>query len=162
MAFFDKFTKGLSIAVAYIAYISLMLMMVFVGVAAVARSFNKPIIGDIEIVQLGMVILIAGSLAYTEYKNGHVEVGILADHFPSTVQKVLNIFSLVLSVIFSLTVAYAFYTKFDAQHSSILLGYKFYPLKIMLIIGFVAWALMSIQKIIVLLKMKGYQKWEED
>lgn len=161
MAFFDKFAKGFSMAVAYIAYISLTLMMLFVGVAAVARALHKPIIGDIEIVQLGMVILIAGALAYTEYKNGHVEVGIIVDHFPSTIQKILNIFSLVLTVIFSLTVAYAFYTKFDAQHSSVLLGYKFYPLKILLIIGFIAWALMAIQKITVLLRMKGYEKWEE-
>lgn len=161
MAFLDKFAKGFSMVVAYIAYISLTLMMVFVGVAATARAFNKPIIGDIEIVQLGMVILIAGSLAYTEYKNGHVEVGIIVDHFPSKIQKALNIFSLVLTAVFGLVVAYAFYSKFDTQHSSILLGYKFYPLKILLIVGFVAWSLQAIQKITVLLRMKGYEKWEE-
>ena len=161
MAVFEKIAKGLSIGIAYIGYAALGLMMVFVGVAAVARAFNNPIIGDIEIVQVGMVVLVATSMAYTEYRNGHVEEGIIVDHFPSKVQKFLDIFSLCLTVIFCIIVAYAFYTKFDMHHSSILLGYKFYPFKMLLMVGFIAWALIAIQKIIVLLTMKEYKRFEE-
>ena len=162
MSLFDKFTAGFSKLVAYLGYISLVFMMVFVGVAAVARAMHRPIIGDIEIVQLGMVVLIAGSLAYTEYRNAHVSVGIIVDNFPGKVQKIIDIFSLCLTVIFCVVVAYAFYTKFDTQNGSVLLGYKFYPLKTILIVGFIAWALMAIQKIIVLLRMKEYIPWEEE
>lgn len=161
MILFDKMAKWISLGISYFAYASLVLMMFFVGIAATARSLNRPIIGDIEIVQLGMVILVVGSLAYTEYRNAHIAIGILADHFPTTIQKILNIFSLCLTVAFCVIVAYAFYTKLDTQHSSILLGYKIYPLKTLLIVSFLAWALMAIQKITVLLRMKGYQKWEE-
>ncbi len=161
MALFDRIAKGFALVIAYIAYAALVLMTIFVGIAAVARAFHHPIIGDVEIVQLGMAILVAGSMAYTEYRNGHVEVGILVDHFPSKLQKILDIFSLCLTVVFCVVVTYAFYTKFDMEHSSILLGYKYYPLKALLIVGFIAWALMAIQKIIVLLRMKGYEKFEE-
>lgn len=160
MALFDKIAKGFTIGISYIAYAVLVLMMIFTGAAAVARAFHHPIIGDVEIVQIGMAILVACSMAYTEYRNGHVEVGILVDRFPSKLQKILDIFSLCLTVIFCVIVAYAFYAKFDMQHTSVLLGYKFYPFKALLIIGFIAWALMAIQKIIVLLRMKEYKKFE--
>lgn len=161
MAFFDKFAKGFSLVISYFAYASLVVMMLFVGVAAVARALNMPIIGDVEIVQLCMVILVAGSLSYTEYRNGHVEVGILADHFPKGLQKFLDIFSLTLTVVFCLIAAYAFITKFDTHHSSVLLGYKLYPLKALLIVGFISWAIMALQKITVLLRMKEYKRFEE-
>lgn len=161
MAFLDKFAKWFSFIIAYIAYAALVVMMVFVGIAAVARGMNNPIIGDVEIVQLCMVILVAGSMAYTEFRNGHVEVGIIADHFPAGIQKFLDILSLTLTIIFCLIVAYAFYTNFDTEHSSILLGYKYFPLKALLIIGFLAWAIMAFQKITLLLRMKEYKKFEE-
>jgi len=161
MAFLDKFAKMFSMVISYVAYVALVVMMLFVGVAAAARAFNQPIIGDVEIVQLCMVVLVAGSMAYTELKNGHVEVGILVDHFPTKLQKILDIFSLCLTVIFALTCAYAFYAKFDTHHSSILLGYKYFPLKALLIVGFIAWAIMAFQKITVLLRMKEYKKLEE-
>lgn len=161
MAFLDKFAKWFSFVIAYIAYAALVVMMVFVGIAAVARAMNQPIIGDVEIVQLCMVILVAGSMAYTEYRNGHVEVGIIADHFPAGIQKILDILSLTLTIIFCLVVAYAFYTNFDTEHSSILLGYKYFPLKALLIVGFLAWAIMAFQKITVLLRLKEYKKFEE-
>lgn len=161
MAFLDKFAKWFTFIITYFAYAALVVMMVFVGVAAAARAINQPIIGDVEIVQLCMVILVAGSMAYTEFRNGHVEVGIIADHFPTGIQKFLDIFSLALTIIFCLIVAYAFYTKFDTEHSSILLGYKYFPLKALLITGFLAWAFMAFQKITVLLRMKAYKKFEE-
>lgn len=161
MAFLDKFAKMFSLAISYVAYGALVIMMVFVGVAALARALNFPIIGDVEIVQLCMVVLVAGSMAYTEYRNGHVEVGIIVDHFPAKIQKILDYISLTLTMVFSLVVAYAFYTKFDMHHSSILLGYKYFPLKAILIIGFIAWAVMAFQKITVLFRMKDYQKFED-
>lgn len=161
MAFLDKFAKIFSLIISYIAYGALVSMMIFVAVAAGARAFNYPIIGDVEIVQLCMVLLVAGSMAYTEYRNGHVEVGILVDHFPAKIQKILDYFSLILTMIFSLVIAYAFYKKFDMNHSSILLGYKYFPLKIFLIVGFIAWAIMAFQKITILFRMKEYKKFEE-
>lgn len=161
MGVLDKFAKGFALAISYTAYVALVVMMVFVGIAAVARAMNQPIIGDIEIVQLCMVVLVAGSMAYTEHRNGHVEVGIIADHFPKKIQKMLDLLSLTLTAVFCLIAAYAFYAKFDTHHSSILLGYKYYPLKILLIVGFISWAIMAIQKITVLLRQKEYQRFEE-
>lgn len=157
----EKASKYLSTGIAYIAYAALTVMMVFVGVAALARAMHHPIIGDVEIVQLCMVVLVATSFAYTEHKNGHVEVGILVDNFPGKIQRILDIFSQVLVVVFCAICAYAFVINFETEQSSILLGYKYFPLKILLIVGLIAWALVAIQKIIVLIRMKEYKKFEE-
>ncbi|MEK3937097.1 TRAP transporter small permease [Sporosarcina sp. FSL W7-1349] len=161
MTIINRFIKGLAFINAYIAYGALLFMMAFVGLAAISRAFNHPIIGDMELVQIAMVALVVGSMAYTEFRNGHVEVGILVDNFPPFIQKILNIFSLVLTVIFCAVVSYAFIVKFDPMHSSVLLGIKFYPLKILLIVGFIAWALVALQKTIVLLTSKEYKKFDE-
>ncbi|MFJ8063229.1 TRAP transporter small permease [Psychrobacillus sp. NPDC096426] len=161
MTIINRFVKGFAFINAYIAYAALIFMMIFVGIAAIARTFHYPIIGDVEFVQIAMVVLVVGSMGYTELKNGHVEVGIIVDHFPPLIQKILNIFSLVLTMIFCAVISYTFLLKFDPKQSSVLLGIKFYPIKILLIIGFVAWAFVAIQKIITLLRSKEYQRFEE-
>lgn len=161
MAIFDRFAEYVSKGIAWIAYASLAIMMVFVGVAAVARALHRPIIGDIEIVQLCMVVLVAGSLAYTGFRNGHVEVGIIVDNLPSMFQRILDIISQICVIAFCVICAYSFIINFETEQTSILLGYKYYPLKILIIVGLLAWAIVALQKIVTLIRLKPYHKMED-
>lgn len=161
MNLLTKFSKGFAMLNAYIAYAALIIMMLFVGVAALSRGLNFPIVGDVEIVQITMVILVVGSMAYTELRNGHIDVGILVDNFPTKIQKALDIFSLILTVIFCAFVVWAFITRFETSQVSVLFGIPFYPIKILLILGFTSWAIVSIQKLAVLITAKEYKRFEE-
>jgi TRAP-type C4-dicarboxylate transport system permease small subunit len=132
----------------WISFGILILMMIFVGIAALSRGLGYPIIGDVEFVQFGMVLLIVGSLAFTEDTNSHIAIGIVVDKFPKWIQTVLDIIAQTLTIGFCFVVAYVFFIKLNFVHASTLLRIPFYPFKILLIIGFVAWALVAIKKLI--------------
>ena len=46
------------------------------------EAFGQPIIGDIELVQFTMVLLIMGALAITEQSNSHISIGLIVDKIP--------------------------------------------------------------------------------
>jgi TRAP-type C4-dicarboxylate transport system permease small subunit len=131
----------------WISYWVLVLMMIFVGVAALSRGIGFPIIGDVELVQFAMVMTIVGSLAYTEHTNSHIAIGIIVDRFPEKVQMVFDIIAQIFVIFFSLIVAYVFIIKLDFVQASTLLRIPFYPFKILLIIGFVSWGIVALKKL---------------
>ena len=55
------------------------MLIVIVG-AVVARWVGKPFTGQIEIVELLMIILIMSGISYAQSNNGHVEVGIIVEN----------------------------------------------------------------------------------
>jgi len=131
----------------WIASVSVIIMMFLVAIAATARGFGYPIVGDIEIVQITMVSLVVGSLAYTESEKGHIAIGIIVDHFPKKLQYILDLVSGILKAVFAFLVAYVFFIKMNFDQVSILLRVPFYIFKILLIMGFIGWGLESIRQI---------------
>jgi TRAP-type C4-dicarboxylate transport system permease small subunit len=147
MAVINKIVQIIVDVNKWISYGILVLMMIFVGVAALARGLGYPIIGDVEFVQFGMVLVIVGSLAFTEDTNSHIAIGIIVDKFPQTLQTLLDIVAQFLTVIFSFVIAYVFLIKLNFMQASTLLRVPFYPFKILLIIGFIAWGIVAIKKL---------------
>lgn len=152
MEVFSKFNHVITSINKWMAYVALVSMMIMTGIAAFSRGIGYPIIGDVEFIQIGMVLVIVGSLAFTEKTNSHIAIGIIVDHFPIKVQKILDVVAYTFTSIFSLTVAYAFLIRLDPNETSMLLEVSFYPLKILLIIGFTAWGLVAIEKLIYTIK----------
>jgi TRAP-type C4-dicarboxylate transport system permease small subunit len=148
MAVINKIVRLIVDVNKWISYGVLVLMMIFVGVAAFSRGIGFPIIGDVEFVQFGMVLVIVGSLAFTEHTNSHIAIGIIVDKFPEIVQTVLDIVAQILTIVFSFVVAYVFFIKLNFMQSSTLIRIPFYPFKILLIIGFIAWGIVAIKKLI--------------
>jgi len=148
MAILDKVVGVIVKVNKWISFSVLVLMMIFVGIAALSRGIGYPIIGDVEFVQFGMVLLIVGSLAYTEDTNSHIAIGIIVDKLPEFIQTILDIIAQILTIVFCFVVAYVFFLKLNFVHASTLLRIPFYPFKILLIIGFVAWGLVAIKKLI--------------
>lgn len=131
----------------WIASASLIIMMFMVAIAAISRRFGFPIVGDIEIVQITMVSLVVGSLAFTESQKGHIAIGIIVDKVPVKLQYFLDLVSGILKAVFAFLVAYVFITKMNFVQASILLRIPFYIIKILLIMGFIGWGLESIKQI---------------
>ena len=54
-------------------------------------SFNHPLRGATEVVELAMACLVFLAILYTTTRNGHVRVEILVSHFSNNVKKVLDL-----------------------------------------------------------------------
>jgi TRAP-type C4-dicarboxylate transport system permease small subunit len=129
------------------------LLMIFITFSIISRFLGYPILGDVELVQLSLVILIMASLAYTEAENKHIAIGLFVDHLPKSIQRLIDIFSATLTLIVGLVVAVAFYQL--AVHemsqsylvSSSLLKIPLYPLKLFVSLGFLLWGLQALFKI---------------
>jgi TRAP-type C4-dicarboxylate transport system permease small subunit len=131
----------------WLAFISLTIMMFLVAICAIARGLGKPIVGDVELVQLSMVAIIVGALSYTEHEKAHISIGLVVDNFPKKVQYFFDLISAILTAIFAFLVAYVFIIKLDFVQSSTLLKVPFFYFKVLLIIGFAAWGLECMKNI---------------
>jgi TRAP-type C4-dicarboxylate transport system permease small subunit len=147
MNFILKFIQFITNINKWIAYSTLSLMMVAVTVFSISRSSGHPIIGDIELVQFTMVLLIMGSLAITEKSNSHISIGLMVDKFPPRLQAAINCISQLLTLTFCFLVCWVFISKMNFLQSSDLLKIPFYPIKILLIIGFIGWGLESLLRL---------------
>ncbi len=119
---------------------------------AISRTLGYPIIGDIELVQLCMVLLIVGSMAYTELTNSHISIGIIVDKFKPRTQKIFDVIGQFLTTVFCILICWVFISKMNFNSYSDLLNIPISPFKIFLIIGFFSWGLQSLLKLI-----KSYQ-----
>lgn len=141
------------------AYFVAYLMVAMVSAFAVARTLGHPIVGDIELVQFTMVLMIVFSLAYTEKTDSHVSITLLYDRLPLMCQLILKLTAKILTIVFCCLVCWVFLSKMDFSSTSSLLKIVFYPFRILLIIGFLAWGLEAFHRF--LDELKEYKKGKE-
>lgn len=139
---------GITKITKWISFWLLVLMVPMVAYFSISRTLGYPVIGDIEIVQFSMVILIMGSLAYTESANAHITIGLVVDRFPLSVQKFLGLLAHLATILFCFIVCWAFISKINPLQQSDLLGISFVPFKVFLVICFIGWALEALLKFI--------------
>ncbi|MGM0904553.1 MAG: TRAP transporter small permease [Bacillota bacterium] len=147
----NLFTKTVNYITAinkWAAYAISFIMVAMVFVFAAARTLGSPIVGDIELVQFTMVLMIVFSLAYTEKTDSHVAITLLFDKLPSKVRLVLLLLAKILTLLFSFLICWVFISKMNYSSTSSLLGIVFYPFRILLIIGFFAWGLEAFRRFI--------------
>jgi TRAP-type C4-dicarboxylate transport system permease small subunit len=138
----------------WISSLILGFLMIFITYSITSRLFGHPVIGDIEVVQVSLVIIIMASLSYTEADNKHIAIGLLVDHLPKSVQLILDIISSIFTFIVGLVVAYAFFILAINELSqsfivsTSLLKIPHYPLKFFISFGFFMWGLQAFLKII--------------
>ncbi|NWQ42569.1 TRAP transporter small permease subunit [Bacillus sp. EB106-08-02-XG196] len=147
MDYILKFIQFITNINKWIAYFTLVVMMVAVTFFSISRSSGQPVIGDIELVQFTMVILIMGSLAITEQSNSHISIGLIVDKFSPRIQAAINCISQLLTLLFCFLVCWVFISKMNFIQTSDLLKIPFYPVKILLIIGFIGWGLEAILRL---------------
>ncbi|MEH7177511.1 TRAP transporter small permease [Neobacillus vireti] len=146
MVTFIKLTRYFTFINKWVVAITLALLMPLVTIFAILRSLNHPVLGDVELTQLAMVLLIMGSLAYTEKTNSHISIGIIVDRLPAKIQVIFDLAAHLLAFIFCLLVCWVFITESDFSKSTDLLNISFYPFKLFIVMGFAAWGLEIIIK----------------
>ncbi|MCM3587859.1 TRAP transporter small permease [Mesobacillus maritimus] len=151
-----KTVDGITAINKWAAYGIAYLMVAMVFIFAAARTLGSPIIGDVELVQFTMVLMIVFSLAYTEKTDSHVAITLIYDKLPAKFQLVLRLVAKILTLLFCFLVCWVFVSKMNYLSTSSLLGIVFYPFRFLLIIGFFAWGLEAFRLFIVeLAKVKG-------
>jgi len=74
-----------------IAAIMLAIMLFFITIGAAMRYFfNKPILGDFELIQFMLGLLVAFGLAYTSLQKGHVRVELLISRLSTRLQRIFE------------------------------------------------------------------------
>lgn len=146
MAVLNKTVDALIKALCWVGMAVEFFLMFFIFVAVAGRSLNHPIIGDVEVVQYGMLALIACGLAYTQSRNGHITIGLIVDHFPPRLQKVIDIIGLLIIAGTSWIITYVFIIAVQSQFTEIytrspLLRMPDFPFKAFIAIGFFIWGL---------------------
>lgn len=81
-------------------------------VSVIGRAFIplglKPVPGDYEIVQSGVLFAIFCSLPLTQYLRGHADVAVLTDHFPARVAAIIELVMDVLMLLAVLFIVWRF------------------------------------------------------
>ncbi|MEH7114951.1 TRAP transporter small permease [Neobacillus niacini] len=164
-------TRKITVCTKWIGFFSMAFTMFFVTFAVASRTlFHQPILGDKELVQLGMVVMIVFGLAYCQAENSHVSIGLIVDKFPERIQVIIDIVAFTLTFIVCLIVSYYYFfvalKDFNVLHSTTdMLDIPLYPFKFMVTLGFLLWGLESLVKvfdgILVLMGKKAYEKGEE-
>ncbi|MEC5424808.1 TRAP transporter small permease [Virgibacillus sp. C22-A2] len=146
MRFFINLTHYITKINKWVVFSTLVLLMPLVTFFAISRSLGYPVLGDVELVQFSMVLIIMGSLAFTESTNSHISIGIIVDKLPSFFQTIIDIIAQSLTIAFCFIICWVFIIKMNFLESSMLLGIPYYPFYILIVIGFAGWGLEAILK----------------
>lgn len=153
MWLFSSIVNALTTITRYIALGTMSAMMLFITYAVISRTLFTPIMGDIELVQLGMVIIIMCGLAYTQQAGGHIAIGLIVDKLNESKQKLLDILASLLTALITLVIGYiyihvALKHKNQMQLTTNLLEIPYYLFDFIIVLGFVMWSLESFLKFV--------------
>ena len=141
-----RFTKWIALAI-------MGFMMLFITTAVIGRAFGHPILGDVELVQIAMVVLIMFGLAYSQAKDSHVAIGLLVDRLSPRVQGILDVFGFVLTMVICITIGWVYIgvglkNMLGSVLTTDLVGIPYYPFNFIIAIGFFLWGLEALLRII--------------
>lgn len=145
-----------------IAYVTLSLMMLAVFIFSIARTLGHSLVGNIEIVQFLMVLLIVTALAFTEKEDAHISIGIIVDYFPKPVQRVIDLIAYSLLFLLCLLISWVVLVQIDYSQSSSLLEIPYFPFKIMIVVGYFAWGLEALRKLILTIRNEKPQEVQDE
>ena len=88
-----------STTINYLALLVLFLMMLMVAVDVLGRYiFNSPFTGTFDSIEMMMVVVVFGSLAYCTLAEGHVRVDVILGRLPKRTKAILNAITFLTSV----------------------------------------------------------------
>ncbi|SDI27124.1 TRAP-type C4-dicarboxylate transport system, small permease component [Alteribacillus persepolensis] len=130
------FNQGL----AFVAGVSLALMMFLIVYNSVVRVFATPFVGTTEVAGWLMAVTTAFALGYTQFNHGHVDIKIVTDKLPTLGQKISSAVVQVMSLLFYAivgwhVVTYGFELIINNSLSETM-GVIFYPFVFVVALGF--------------------------
>jgi TRAP-type mannitol/chloroaromatic compound transport system permease small subunit len=132
---------------------SLLVFLVLVLVAdAAGRFILMPVTGSYEMVQYGFALIVAFSVAYTQFKGGHVRIELIFASLPAGVRRFFTFLNQILSlIIFSLVSWRLFADAIEAYklgEESSTLTLPVWLFMVVLALGFTLLVLVTVVKLI--------------
>ena len=148
---FERFYRGYGRLLAALAVfsglITFAIMWLIVSNALMRKTFNQPIQGTYEVTELALVLLVFLSLAYTQFRRGHIRVTLLTRHLPARLQHALYVAALAIGCLFFAWCSYAVFGDAVRSYSVGeqewgLIRFPLWPVKASIVVGIV---LLSLQ-----------------
>jgi TRAP-type C4-dicarboxylate transport system permease small subunit len=147
-----RMTQALARWMAIAGGIALLGMIVIVVVSVVGRAFIwaglKPILGDYELISVGMGFAIFAFLPWTHLTRGHALVSLVTDNFSGRINAWILVVTDLLMLCIASFIAWRLYfgmiDKFRYHETTILLGLPMGWAFVAGFVGAVIWALVSI------------------
>ncbi|PWA10747.1 TRAP transporter small permease [Pueribacillus theae] len=151
----NRIDRSITLLSRYAKYISMFVqavMMIFITISVIMRKFNHAVLGDYELVQLMLVVLVMLGLAYVQQINGHVSIGLIVDRFSKKTQRffdgiayLLIFFFCGLIGIINIQVAIDY---FFTLRTTAILKVQLYPFVFLVGIGFIFWSLVALLNLV--------------
>ena len=107
--FYDKVLRPISKLLVWISCIVLIAVAIFMMIDIVMRYvFSSPILGDVEIIETVMVIIVFSSFAYTQTEKGHIHVTMVLERLPRKLAIFIYAMNSIIVAIASVAVTYGF------------------------------------------------------
>ncbi|ARJ37920.1 TRAP transporter small permease [Sporosarcina sp. P21c] len=153
MGIVEKWIGFLTIIGKWIAILTMTSMMIFTTYAVISRKLGAPVVGDVEFMQLGMVVLIMFALAYTQKRDAHISIGLLVDRLPQKIQEFTDVISYLFTFIICLLIGWvSLNIGLNSMTGNIkttdLLGVPHFPFRFIIALGFTMWGLEVLLKFI--------------
>ncbi|MED4582805.1 TRAP transporter small permease [Brevibacillus choshinensis] len=137
----------------WIALATMSFMMLFITIGVIGRAFGHPVLGDLELVQTMMVVLIMFGLAYSQAEDAHISIGLLVDRFSPRIQSLLDVIGYLLTVLICFMISWVFLglgleNLLGLVLTTDLLGIPLYPLHFIAAIGFFMWGMEALLKMV--------------
>ncbi|WP_342510991.1 TRAP transporter small permease [Sporosarcina sp. FSL K6-1522] len=151
MGIVEKWIGFLTIIGRWIAILTMTSMMVFTTYAVISRNLGAPVVGDVEFMQLGMVVLIMFALAYTQKRDAHISIGLFVDRLPKKIQEFADVISYLSTFIICLFIGWvSFNIGLNSMNGNVkttdLLGIPHFPFRFIIALGFMMWGLEALLK----------------
>jgi TRAP-type C4-dicarboxylate transport system permease small subunit len=156
--FLETIARPLTSCLKNIALFTMGLLMIFITVGVIGRYvFNAPITGDVEIVEFAMVLLIMFGVAYTQAEDAHISVKLFVDRLSPKSQLIFDVFNyLMVAAILGLiswqSLDQAVYS-FQTMDTSDILDIPLFYFRFMVPLGFIAFTLEAIIKLLRTIKL---------
>ena len=92
---------------AFFGTLGLIVEVVVILIDVIGRFFGYPLFGSQDLITMTMVILVFGGMALCDRQGGHIAVDLLERHYPSALNRAIDIFSALLGAVIFIFIAWA-------------------------------------------------------
>lgn len=153
----NKLVDLITSVLKWIAVFTIIFMMLAITYSVIGRAVGYPVIGNVEITELSMVVIVMFGLAYTQSEKAHISITLIVDRFSYRIRSYLEIFGLLLTFIVTIPFAWVFIIEgLNTTITSTLIKIPHSPFKYVIAIGFALWGIKSFsQAIILMFNLRG-------
>jgi len=151
----------------WIAMATAFAMMIVITIGVITRFLGSPMVGNVELVELFQGVLIMMAFAYAQKDDKHIAIAIITERLPVKVQRWIVMTGYLATVVLCAICTYVFWFEtLEYYHVNkevtMVLELPLYIFKFAMCLGFFAWGLETVNRIVALAKEMVPRKGEPE